>query len=733
MGVDGSKELGQIDSAAARFAKGIPRVARGKLIARWRKRQLPLQLFAVVRHVERADGAYAFVQGGARWSQTEDFRQWPLDPPISDGGMEAVQVLAQKVRGFAESTSSQIHVVICSPYYRCIQTAVEICRELGPKVRMLIDRGIGEVYGPAIMGPNEPTCPVRPIDQTHAFCRSRGVVCHSKLIGKWPTWPEDLKAARLRYANRFLTYLQRSAVTRRNFIMVTHADCVGSALSMMPSQADHAVQSIEYGGTFVAKRVRSDNASSEKSRRRSLPRNFSSVCPSSTGSQDSDASYLADCDSPTDWETHSDTFGSPKVDNWLAEEPTAGDLVKNGSEEALDGAPLEIPQASDGWQVLTHQINLVKKAVKGTPPSRKSSKSTIFTKKVKSLAKNGPFTREQISKLLGELSDKPLGGGDDEFELNSVRNNHNNTTTTLTSFPTQLSLSTFLFGASDVANMSDCGSALDSLATNSRMPTYQEMGDFDLNATVSSTEDAQRILATRSSRRSGSRWSDSSGTGRDSPRARHKSPLLSGSSLGANRRKLSQESSEESSHSDKSPGSGKRTGTLTKVAESAQWSNFEDPVSISRELSGGSSSGGSAGGLFPARSSSLNANAIVTMTGPKPAGDERKPGNSMVVVNSPKPIGDDRKAVPLKSFEGSTLLRRRNMKLTLHTGPSEVGLPSDIVQEQDTPGSSPAQQQVEPARQRLSALGASAIEEAQTSTDRALMPLLLSTNAETHS
>jgi len=169
------------------------------------------------------------------------------------------------------------------------------------------------------------------------------------------------------------------------------------------------------------------------------------------------------------------------------------------------------------------------------------------------------------------------------------------------------------------------------------------------------------------------------------------------------------------------------------VAESAQWSNFEDPVSISRELSGGSSSGGSAGGLFTARSSSVNANAIVTMTGPKPAGDERKPGNSMVVVNSPKPIGDDRKAVPLKSFEGSTLLRRRNMKLTLHTGPSEVGLPSDIVQEQDTPGSSPAQQQVEPARQRLSALGASAIEEARTSTDRALMPLLLSTNAETHS
>lgn len=75
------------------------------------------------------------------------------------------------------------------------------------------------------------------------------------MIGEWPTWGEDLLCARRRYAARFLTYLNRHKITRRNFIIVTHADCVGAALSMMPSQVDQLIQSVEYGGLFFASRV----------------------------------------------------------------------------------------------------------------------------------------------------------------------------------------------------------------------------------------------------------------------------------------------------------------------------------------------------------------------------------------------------------------------------------------------------------------------------------------------
>ena len=57
------------------------------LVASWQKRKLPTQLFGVVRHAERADGVFAFWEGG-RWSSSEDGRRFPLDPPLSDAGLD---------------------------------------------------------------------------------------------------------------------------------------------------------------------------------------------------------------------------------------------------------------------------------------------------------------------------------------------------------------------------------------------------------------------------------------------------------------------------------------------------------------------------------------------------------------------------------------------------------------------------------------------------------------------
>eukprot|EP00442_Polarella_glacialis_P004040 CAMPEP_0115149314 /NCGR_PEP_ID=MMETSP0227-20121206/64366_1 /TAXON_ID=89957 /ORGANISM="Polarella glacialis, Strain CCMP 1383" /LENGTH=301 /DNA_ID=CAMNT_0002559457 /DNA_START=66 /DNA_END=971 /DNA_ORIENTATION=+ len=50
-------------------------------------------------------------------------------------------------------------------------------------------------------------------------------------MGKWPQWPENLGSSRKRYAERLLAYLNRGTKARRNFLLVSHAECVGSPAS----------------------------------------------------------------------------------------------------------------------------------------------------------------------------------------------------------------------------------------------------------------------------------------------------------------------------------------------------------------------------------------------------------------------------------------------------------------------------------------------------------------------
>jgi len=102
------------------------------------------------------------------------------------------------------------------------------------------------------MGETKPTTSVRPRDMLRAWCRSRGVKIMNKSIGESPMWPEDFRSARRRFAERFLTFLHRGFKAKRNFLLVSHADCVGAALSVMPSMANKLVESVEYGGHFLA-------------------------------------------------------------------------------------------------------------------------------------------------------------------------------------------------------------------------------------------------------------------------------------------------------------------------------------------------------------------------------------------------------------------------------------------------------------------------------------------------
>ncbi|CAE8683592.1 unnamed protein product [Polarella glacialis] len=112
------------------------------------------------------------------------------------------------------------------------------------------------------MGEAEPASPLRPLQETVAFCDERGVKLESRrLLGSWPEWPESLRSGRSRMANRFLEYFRRGQMTNHNFILVSHADCIGSALSVIPTDAGcYAVEKVGYGGYFVARHLASQTA-----------------------------------------------------------------------------------------------------------------------------------------------------------------------------------------------------------------------------------------------------------------------------------------------------------------------------------------------------------------------------------------------------------------------------------------------------------------------------------------
>mmetsp|Transcript_110880 Transcript_110880/g.357954 ORF Transcript_110880/g.357954 Transcript_110880/m.357954 type:complete len:869 (+) Transcript_110880:83-2689(+) len=391
-------------------------------LARWQKRQLVSQFFGVVRHAERADGIWAFYRG-QRWTQTDDFRNWPVDPPLSDAGMEAAGAIGQNLQALATGSATSIHVVVTSPYFRCVQTAVEICRVLGRGARLMVDWSLGEVFGPSVLGETEPSQPVRPAEETQAFCRSRGVKCISKTVGQWPRWPEDLGSARQRYASRFLTYLQRGAMARRNFLLVTHGDCVGAALSLMPTQAGSIVESVEFGGLFVASRCchascgeppAASRPTRPAGRRKSLRGKFSSICPTMPEGDEVaegvkcswDNEACEEPNSPTDWgKWPRSACRAPMASSWLE----APGLSASSKHSELAGQ-LEPPMASDGWDVLTHDVALRQK------PGSKACVGGKIKKRVQTLTKHTRFSQEQIEKLLGCMIARPLGSGEKELQ-----------------------------------------------------------------------------------------------------------------------------------------------------------------------------------------------------------------------------------------------------------------------------------------------------------------------------
>mmetsp|Transcript_4994 Transcript_4994/g.11654 ORF Transcript_4994/g.11654 Transcript_4994/m.11654 type:complete len:475 (+) Transcript_4994:3-1427(+) len=208
------------------------------------------QSFVVMRHAERADS-----WGNDDWFRSEEFSRWPMDPPLSQEGIATARRTGQQLAADLGGVGGDRRpfTLVSSPFFRCVQTAVELCRGSGAGSKLLLDYELGEVFGPEFFGEVEPRCGMtRSKEEVLDYCRQNDVEVEVRCVGQSPQWPETLPGARLRFLCRFMHYLEEARIFKRNFALVTHLNCVVAALSAMPMMRRVSVASVDYGGYFMA-------------------------------------------------------------------------------------------------------------------------------------------------------------------------------------------------------------------------------------------------------------------------------------------------------------------------------------------------------------------------------------------------------------------------------------------------------------------------------------------------
>lgn len=350
------------------------------------------QLIGVIRHAERRDATWSATDS---WHSSADFVKFPSDPPLSDHGFEMAEAIGRMVREWVDEFNDQMHNIICSPYLRCVQTAVAICKELGPSTRLIIDNRLAEVQSHDLMGDREPATTTRPFDDIQAYCQSQGIHCRSAAIGSLPAWPECMRKARMRFAYQFLKYLHWGQQKKQNWLFVSHSECVRSTLSMMPlwGVSGNIVSNIEFGGLFLARRgtqEECDLRAQEKTQDSSEEDHEDSF--EDIPSTKSSFSRLTSCECDSPFSVLSDLeIASGDVADEERELNISPYSSKREKEDVTDEEePAHAPHGRR-WNIQMHNIK-----------SKRTSRETM-ERKMQSLAESGPYNRQQLEHLLGEV------------------------------------------------------------------------------------------------------------------------------------------------------------------------------------------------------------------------------------------------------------------------------------------------------------------------------------------
>lgn len=211
---------------------------------------------AIVRHGERLDH-----KDPQTWFRSELAQKYPFDCPLTDNGRVMARSVAEELR----QSGLDFALVVCSPYLRCVQTAAEMCEVLD--LQLCIDAELGEIFGPRTHGHWESTPSRRSLAELSDLVSIDGVPLlksdrlvrneEREFFGQPSTWPEALEDARLRMVSRVEQYLARSLQIRKNFVLVSHGDCVAASLGLLlscQSGVRRVVTDINYCAYTVAQR-----------------------------------------------------------------------------------------------------------------------------------------------------------------------------------------------------------------------------------------------------------------------------------------------------------------------------------------------------------------------------------------------------------------------------------------------------------------------------------------------
>ncbi|CAE7576390.1 unnamed protein product [Symbiodinium pilosum] len=213
---------------------------------------------AVVRHGERADQA-----APKTWFKSMLGKRYPFDPPLTMTGSKQAKTVAKEL---LSKYNGEFSMVICSPFIRCVETAVEICRVFN--VSLCVDRELGEIFSPTYFGAWDfPGPPLRSVEEIAAYIpsdiRVAGVGDDGRLtldgfVGSPPVWPE--KNGKVRLASRVEALSEKAVkLGGAGFILVTHGDCVAGCLALgLVSQRKESmaptVTKVPYCGYVVLER-----------------------------------------------------------------------------------------------------------------------------------------------------------------------------------------------------------------------------------------------------------------------------------------------------------------------------------------------------------------------------------------------------------------------------------------------------------------------------------------------
>mmetsp|Transcript_158400 Transcript_158400/g.279538 ORF Transcript_158400/g.279538 Transcript_158400/m.279538 type:complete len:338 (+) Transcript_158400:155-1168(+) len=207
------------------------------------------QTLVILRHSERAD----YVD--PNWVSTEEGKKWRHDAPLTDRGHQLASEVARELAELHKEVN--FTAIASSPYRRCLETAACVAHAL--KLPVVLDQEIGEIWDKNM--PQEPR-PFRSNLELVEMAKSLKLKLLNptledggvKLFGKPPKYPESLDSAKARYIVRIETYINQSAATERNFVVVTHADAVVAALQMF-ERGNAEVEDIDFCARLIAKRT----------------------------------------------------------------------------------------------------------------------------------------------------------------------------------------------------------------------------------------------------------------------------------------------------------------------------------------------------------------------------------------------------------------------------------------------------------------------------------------------